>query len=237
MRHRALFTIVVSIVFPGYLSLAPSVAAQVTLQQPENKPLEIQKLEVKDEQTVMASAGGNKVIVLDLKGDELDLGGRATIDVGGSTRELGWTLPNTDDAFLMVSAASSRQSGVERTWPNGGRVQGQVMVSDGLHLIVNGKIFIIRNPSELLGHFDTNSNGQVDQTDTTWRFLYLFVDKNGDGRIAPSELTSWTDSGVRSIGVSTERARKDSYGNKVANGVFMVREGLRIAGSVTLRKF
>jgi hypothetical protein len=237
MRHRALFTIVASIVFPGYLSLAPSVAAQVTVQQPVKKLVQTMKLEVKDEQAVIASAGGNKVIVLDLKGDDLDLGGRASIDVGGSIRELGWTFSNTDDAFLMVSAASIRQLGYELTWPDGGRVQGQVMVSNGLQLIVNGKILNIRDPSELLRQFDTNGNGQVDQTDTTWRYLYLFVDKNGDGKIAPAELSSWTDSGVRAIGVSTERARKDSFGNKVGNGVFMIGDGLRKAGFVTLRKY
>lgn len=233
MRHRTLFMIVVLFV----LEFAHLAAAQVTVQEPVEKAGETMKLEVDNEQAVMVASGGNKVIVLDLGGDELDLGGRASVEVGGSIRELGWTLPNTDDAFLMVSAASIRQLGFELTWPNGGRVQGQVMVSDGLHLIVEGKIFKIRDPSELLRHFDTNGNGQVDQSDTTWRYLYLFVDENGDGNIAPAELTSWTDSGVRAIGVSVERARKDPHGNKIAKGVFMMGQGLRMAGIVTLRRY
>ena len=196
-------------------------------------------LEIKDDSAVMAAAGGNKVMVLDLRGDGLDIGGRASINVGGSIRETGWTRSGTDDAFLMVSAASIRNAGFELSWASGGRVQNEVLVSDGLRVKTpDGKTHTIRDPLELLNLLDLNGDGKVDSSDPTWRFLFLFVDKNGDGLVAARELESMTDKLVHSIAMSSGSSRKDSHGNRIADVVYVGTHGsLRQAGVITLRRY
>jgi len=196
-------------------------------------------LEIKDDSAAMAAAGGYKVIVLDLRGDDLDIGGRASINVGGSIRETGWTRSGTDDAFLMISGASIRNVGFELSWASGGRVQDEVLVSDGLRVKTpDGETHTIRDPLELLDLLDLNGDGKVDSSDSTWRFLFLFVDKNGDGLVAARELESMTEKMVHSIELSSGSSRKDSHGNRIADVVYVGNHGLfRQAGVITLRRY
>jgi hypothetical protein len=192
-------------------------------------------VEFKDDSAVMAAAGGNKVMVLDLRGDDLDIGGRARINV----RETGWTRSGTDDAFLMVSGASIRNAGFELSWASGGRVQDEVLVSDGLRVKTpDGKTHTIRDPLELLNLLDLNGDGKVDSSDPTWRFLFLFVDMNGDGLVDARELQSMRDKRVGSIAVVSKGSRKDSHGNRIADGVYVrIDETLGQAGVITLRRY
>lgn len=223
--------------------LPPEVQAdlqkQLGISPQAMKPVGPVTVEMKDDSAARAAAGGNQVMVLDLRGDNLDIGGRARIDVGGSVRETGWTRSGTDDAFLMVSASSIRSAGFELSWASGGRVQSQVLVSDGLRLKTpDGKTHTIRDPFELLSLFDRDDDGKIDSTDATWRFLILFVDGNGDGRVSSGELESIADSVVRSIAVSKGDSRKDSHGNKVTDGIFVDTSGFtRTAAAVTLRRY
>jgi hypothetical protein len=238
MRHRNPFIVAISIVMLLVLGVPCSAVAQVTVQQPVKKPIQTLQLEVKDE-AVMAATGSNEVLVLDLRGDGLDLSGRARVNVAGSVRELGWTAPDTDDAFLAVGALSIRQMGYELRWADGGRVQNEILVSDGLTLTgPDGSTRHISSPIDLLGHLDKNNDGRMDSSDPAWRYLFPVVDRNGDGKVSPNEVTSLDDSGIRSISLEVGDSEKDSHGNCVANGEFTSSKGTsRTAAVAKLRKY
>jgi len=62
--------------------------------------------------------------------------------------------------------------------------------------------------------FDTNQDGRVDSSDRYWRYLNLWIDRNGDGRIEEREISSPFDRGVREIAVDLEgfQRTKDRFG-------------------------
>ena len=47
--------------------------------------------------------------------------------------------------------------------------------------------------------FDENDDGRVTVTDRYWRYLYLWSDANGDGRVIDDEIESAYEAGVREI--------------------------------------
>lgn len=63
--------------------------------------------------------------------------------------------------------------------------------------------------------FDSDADGRVDGADRYWRYLYLWVDRDGDAEIDERELESVYERGVRWIAVSLRtygKTKKDAVG-------------------------
>jgi hypothetical protein len=56
--------------------------------------------------------------------------------------------------------------------------------------------------------FDSNGDGKVDATDRYWRYLYLWTDRNRDGRVEEREIVLPFDKKVREIAVHLETFQK-----------------------------
>lgn len=75
---------------------------------------------------------------------------------------------------------------------------------------------------DTLRAFDSNGDGVVNASDRYWRYLYLWIDGNGDGQIERSELESAFERGVRGISV-----RLDTFTRaKGADGLIRIRDRL-----------
>ena len=202
-------------------------------------PVSPVKVDLKDaDEGDIAANGATEFMALDLRGNDLDLGGRATIRVGGSDLDTNWTRPNTDDAFLMIDAVTLRAAGFELTGADGVSVQNRVLISDGVRLrMPDGNEVVSTDPWQLLGQFDTNKDGKVNPSDVVWQHLNLFVDANGDGRVMDGELQSIAHSVVRDISLRKGSSRRDSHGNMRTDGTFRKTDGTtRTAAGVRLRR-
>ncbi len=61
-----------------------------------------------------------------------------------------------------------------------------------------------RPPCTTLLALDENGDGKVSSADRYWRYVYLWTDRNGDGRLQEREVESAYDRKVREIAVSLE---------------------------------
>jgi len=187
----------------------------------------------------IAAAGATELMVIDLQGDGLDLGGRAKIRIGGSTIDTNWTRLNTEDAFLVLDAARLRDMGFELRDANGVAVQSRILVSDGLNLRApDGTELSVNDSWQLLSQFDANKDGKINSRDPNWQNLSLFVDANADGTMGDEELTSVAGSTVREISLVEGPARTDAGGNRLTDGTFTRGNGTTgsLAG-VKLRRY
>lgn len=187
----------------------------------------------------IAVMGAKDLMVLDLQGNGLDLGGRVTIEVGGSERDTNWTRPGTEDAFLAVDARMLRAIGFELSDGQGRAIQSRILVSDGLRLRgPNGGEVEITDAWHLLGQFDTNKDGKIDSRDGVWQSLSLFVDANADGTMSGDELSSISDSAIRELSLVTRPAGTDAHGNTLTEGTFSRADGTAgLVVGVTLRRY
>jgi hypothetical protein len=169
----------------------------------------------------IAAAAATDVMVIDLQGDGLDLGGRVRFRIGGSEHESNWTRPGTDDAFLAVDSNVLREMGFELRDGAGQAIQNPTLMSDGLVLTnPDGREVEITDAWHLLGQFDANKDGKINSNDGPWGGLSLFVDANADGTIAAGELSSMSDSAVRDFSLKRSAARTDAHGNTLTEGTF-----------------
>ena len=66
-------------------------------------------------------------------------------------------------------------------------------------------VSVRRSPAcSALAFFDTDADGKVDSTDRYWRFLDLWLDRDGDGAVDDKEILSTFDRGVREIEVALD---------------------------------
>ena len=256
MLHRSLFVEIVLAAALSVILSAGTAAAQTasSKQQQQAQPAQTTIKQVEPVKPVspfgtdlridtragnIAAAGATEVMVIDLQGDGLDLGGRAKILIGGSQIDTNWTRPNTSDAFFVLDAARLRNMGFEVRDGHGVAVQGRVLVSDGLRLgRPDGNEVEITDSWHLLGQFDANHDGKINRNDPTWQSISLLVDANADGTMGADELTSMTDSAVRELSLVYSSARTDGHGNTVTDGTFTRFDGStgRLAG-VKLRRY
>lgn len=174
------------------------------------------------------SEGGFDPLLLDLKGDGINLGGHTTTElVTGERADLRWPKAGTDDAFLLLDATSLREAGFLVMNAKGEQVDGNTLFKDGLKLKTpDGKEVIIADGWQLLGLFDTNKDEKINAADRVWRHLRLFVDKDADGTIGKGELTNLSSSNVRDIVLTGKGAtRTDEFGNTWVEGTFTKTDG------------
>ena len=243
MRHRFLCVVVLVVLLSVILVASPA-AAQTATQ--ERSPSSQQQMKAQPAQTTIkqvkpvqpmspvktdlkldahagdiAVAGATDMMVIDLQGDGLDLGGRAKIRVGGTERDTNWTRPDTADAFLVMDAAVLREMGFELNGADGVPIQARILLSDGVHLRTpDGNELSIPDAWQLLDQFDANHDGKIDSSDAAWQGLSLFVDQNADGTMAADELFSLADSTVREFSLERSSARADVHGNTLTGGTF-----------------
>jgi hypothetical protein len=249
MRHRSPFVVVAGLAaLSAVLSANPAASqtttqerTQTTKQEVKVQPAQTTVKQVKPVKPVspvktdlrvdtragdIAAAGATEVMVIDLRGDGLDLGGRARIRVGGSEFDTNWTRLNTDDAFLIVYAAVLQEMGFEVAGTDGVPIRNRILVSDGLRLETpDGNDIVISDPWHLLGRFDSNRDGTLNSSDGPWQSLSLFLDANADGTMDDGELSSLADSAIREFSLVKGPARTDAHGNTLTDGTFVRTNG------------
>jgi len=262
MRHRSRAVAVFLVVVLYATFFANSAGGQTTTQerssssqqQMQAKPAQTTVKQVKPVKPVspmkadltidsragdIAAAGATELMVIDLKGDGLDLGGRTKIRVGGAECDTNWTRPGTADGFLVVDAAVLREMGFEIDDSAGRPVQNRILMSDGLLLRTpDGTSRMMVDAWYLLGSFDSNRDGKLDSNDRAWPGMSLFVDANSDGTMGDGELFSLANSAVREFSLKKSSARTDVHGNTVTDGSFVRTDGVTGAlVAVKLRRY
>lgn len=80
-----------------------------------------------------------------------------------------------------------------------------------------------RTACNTLTAFDTDGDGKVDARDRYWRYLYLWLDRNGNGRMEEREIVSPFDRKVREIATDLDgfAGAKGLYG-EIRRGDYLV---------------
>ena len=132
----------------------------------------------------------------------------------GVARQIGWTAPNSEVAFLARdrNGNGSIDTGAE-LFGNATPLASGVSAANGF---------------AALAEMDGNGDAVLDQEDAVWPSLRLWVDRNHDGISSPDELQAVQGSNIRWIGVAFEVVnRRDRWGNTFR---FMSRFGVASTG-------
>ena len=134
-----------------------------------------------------ASAAVYDPIILDLNGNGYEIerkssGAYFDLNCDGFAERINWT---TKDAILAVDKNGNG------TIDDGNEVFGDFFVLE------NGQR--ARNGFEALAQFDSNNDGLIDETDTSFDDLLLWIDSNGNGISDEGELSSLSSHGIKSI--------------------------------------
>lgn len=152
----------------------------------------------------------------------LDLGGRGykltsasdgvsfNIRDDGVARQIGWTAPDSEVAFLV------RDRNGDGSIDTGAELFGNATPLASGRRAANGFV--------ALAELDGNGDAVLDQEDAVWPSLWLWVDRNHNGISSPEELQAVQGSNIRWIGVAFEVVnRRDPWGNTFR---FMSRFGM-----------
>ena len=143
-------------------------------------------------------------IVLDLNDDgiktlSVNVGVKFDMLADGTSIQTGWVGPQDG---LLVS--DRNQDG---------------LISDGTELF--GSSTALSNGTkaldgyQALAEFDTNKDGVVDQQDTDFNKLSVWMDSNSDGVTGSGELKTLTELGITQLSVKAESVRESNAGNLV----------------------
>ena len=167
-------------------------------------------------------------LLLDLAGNGLDLSATVTTDlISGQLTKLRWTQPNTDDAFVVVDADGLRVAGFDLLDSNGEAVTGLTMFRDDLTIRdPSGASVAITRAWQMAGVLDTDRDKMLDEGDSTFQHLRVFIDGDGDGAIGASELQSMADAFIEALGVAGTESFMDEWGNRRRDGSFTHSGGL-----------
>jgi Ca2+-binding RTX toxin-like protein len=142
-------------------------------------------------------------LVLDLDGDGIELiavgqsSAHFDIDLDGFAEHVGWV--GADDGLLALDR-------------------------DGNGEIDNiGELFgtATENGFSVLGAYDGNHDGRIDQTDVIFSQLRVWRDSNGDGDVDVGELNSLISLGIAHVGLQSQAVGRFSAGNFIeAQGTF-----------------
>jgi hypothetical protein len=152
----------------------------------------------------------SSTIIIDTAGDGYKLtdaakGVRFDIDGNGVEEQIGWTIANSDDAFLF---RDSNSNGV---------------VDNGLELFgnhTNQLPSVHPNGFLALAEYDNrfylgNGDGVITNEDKRYSSLRLWKDINHDGICESKEVFNLEDMGIKSIDVRYQASKQqDEYGNE-----------------------
>ncbi len=167
---------------------------------------------------------GADALILDVKGNGIDLSGEVRDRSGNGVR---WTKARTDDAFLMIDCDAAKAAGC----PIEVGASEQVEEAAGLQ-VLKGSFRRVGQPQDppvlhvfaVLAQLDGNGDGQLNGEDPEWACLRAGVDANADGLIEPSECRTLAESGVAAIvlwsGDAEKDATKDEHGNDYLPGSY-----------------
>jgi len=148
---------------------------------------------------------GGSPIVIDIAGDGIALTGPSDgvdFDLNGNgTRDrLGWTRPNSDDAWLALDRDG-----------NGTIDRGAELFGD----FTNQPPSANKNGFLALAEFDTNRDRVIDERDTVFESLRLWQDRNHNGISEPDELHTLVELNVKTLELDfKESKRVDEFGNE-----------------------
>src|SRR5689334_3312550 len=148
---------------------------------------------------------GGSPIVIDIAGDGIALTGPSdgvNFDLNGNgTRDrLGWTRPNSDDAWLALDRDG-----------NGTIDRGAELFGD----FTNQPPSANKNGFLALAEFDTNRDRVIDERDTVFESLRLWQDRNHNGISEPDELHTLVELNVKTLELDfKESKRVDEFGNE-----------------------
>jgi hypothetical protein len=142
-------------------------------------------------------------LILDMKGDGIDLGGVHP------QLKVRWTKAGTDDAFVAVDADELSQMGYRIQ--QGSRVlRGTVLFQNDLRFVrPDGTTKDVGDAWEVLSVLDANGDGSLDSKDPAFRTLRIFVDANGDGVVDQAEVKKAHESTIQRIGPVRRRTTND----------------------------
>src|SRR5262245_6897197 len=155
------------------------------------------------------------ILVLDLKGDGLDLHGMKPYTS---------YFPHEGDWFFQATG-----------WPNGGHDGILALAQTDDENIDGLRDLVAVLPTELLqgasafdklAAFDANGDGLVDANDPDFGRLMIWIDRDADGLTDPGDLVTPEAAGVRALRVAHGGGSADIAGNKIfAVGAFIGTDG------------
>jgi hypothetical protein len=150
-------------------------------------------------------------IVLDLKGDGIDLGPGGVgvnfdLNADGKADFVQWMRPGGDDAFLAMDA------------------NGNGIVDDGSELFGNGTTMVLEGGKAVngfvgLAQYDLpelggNNDGVITSADGIWPKLRVWSDHDADGRSTSAEMATPDAMGLTGFGtIPKEKTYFDAAGN------------------------
>lgn len=156
--------------------------------------------------------GCNSPIVVDLDRNQFHFTGienPVLFDIGGTGRPrwIGWTDPDSFDAFLVLDRNG-----------NGKVDDGRELFGDATPLASgviaqHGYEALIELDSPALGG---NGDGMIDSRDSIFAELWLWIDADHDGVSTPEELLTTEEAGLVALSLSyREYPRQDQHGNQM----------------------
>lgn len=153
---------------------------------------------------------GGSPVVLDIDGDGISLTGsnegvEFDLNGNGTKDRLGWTKPNSDDAWLVLDRNG-----------NGNIDNGTELFGDFTPQPAGPD----KNGFLALAEFDKQANGGngdgvIDPQDSVFTNLRLWQDKNHNGSVDEGELRSLAALNVKAIELDFKESKKvDQYGNE-----------------------
>lgn len=122
------------------------------------------------------------------------------LDATGAPVRTAWTPANSDEGFLVLDRNSNGLI------DNGAELFGSVTP-----LLAGGHA---ANGFQALASYDSDGNGVIDARDPIFAHLFLWFDRDHDGRTGPGELSSLAELGITSLSVHVHwTGRRDANRN------------------------
>ena len=130
----------------------------------------------------------------------------------GSSVSTGWVGPS--DGFLFLDRNGD------------GLINGGSELFGNATPLANGTL--ADNGFTALAELDSNHDGKISAADTAWATLRVWLDTDGNGLSAPSEIVTLSQAGVASINTAyADSLKKDGFGNELRQlGSFTRSDGL-----------